>query len=147
MRGGILILFVAAVLVSRKASVSIFKYAFLYSATAAYTTRTYSWILVKLAYYLGVIIISISLMLITSDKKIFLLSKIGSRTMQIYFWHIPLRSLLASIGLQDAFGYNMVGKAGWIVFSALITIILSLKPFGFPTNFILKGVKKVEQRL
>lgn len=80
-------------------------------------------------------------MCIVPKKEIPILSHLGRSTMQIYFWHIPIRSILFVTGIHvAASSYGYIGKLFWEMMSMTITIALSLKIFSFPTTNILKGI-------
>ena len=58
------------------------------------------------------------------------------------FWHIPLRSLIFATGIQNLFSAKAQGKILWGLLSVLLTAILSTKPFRFPTEYIIKCMRK-----
>lgn len=115
---------------------------FLFGGTIPYPTMSVAWIGAKILYYIAIMVVSLSLLCIVPSRKIFGLTTIGGRTMQIYFWHIIIRSFIYATGLQNHICINMVGNIVWIMISVAITAILSLRIFSFPTSQIIKGVKK-----
>lgn len=140
--GGILLAYVMITIIGRNCSISVPKAAFLYGGTAVYPTRSVLWIAAKLIYYIAVIVVSTSLLCVVPSKKIWGLTTIGERTMQIYFWHIIIRSLVDVTGIQKHICINPIGHIVWAIFSIAITGVLSLSLFGFPTSWIIRSIKR-----
>lgn len=140
----IIVVYILITILSRNGSISILRVSFLFSGNTVYPTESVIWIAVKLSYYIAVIFISVALMCIVPTKKIFVLSTIGERTMQIYFWHIIARSFIYATGIQRVICNGFIGHIVWGIISVAIAIVFSLKCFSFPTDWIIKAVKKRE---
>lgn len=140
--GGALVVYILITVLGRKCKISVSKAVFLFGGTIPYPTMSVAWVGVKLIYYAAIIVVSLSLLCIVPSRKVFGLTTIGERTMQIYFWHIIVRSIIYAMGLQNYICINVVGHIIWIMISVAIAAILSLKIFSFPTSQIIKGVKK-----
>ena len=64
--------------------------------------------------------------------------------MPIYFWHIIIRSFVFYTGVQNYFYASFWGNIAWTIISVAMALILTLKPFEFPTRNILEGIKNRE---
>ena len=62
----------------------------------------------------------------------------GRRTLQVYFWHRIILYLFSYLGFAAFFKTSHLLQLAWLVIGALTAIILSLKPFGFPTDLVLR---------
>lgn len=140
--GGILITYILVTIFARDAHVDASKAAFLYGDASIYPSQSANWMIVKIVYYVTIIVISVSLLSIVPSNKIWGLTVIGRRTMQIYFWHIIVRSLVFATGIQEHICTNSAGLVIWIIISTGITSILSLDFFSFPTSWIIDSVRK-----
>lgn len=144
--GGLLITYVMTIICTRKMDYSIFSFSFLFGCQQAFVTNEYKWLIVKMGYYVGVCVISCSILVLIPHRKIPLLTYMGERTMQIYFWHIPVRSLVSITGVQQEICKDAGGLMLWTFISILVAVILSVDVFKFPTHFILRGVNNVNGR-
>lgn len=82
-----------------------------------------------------------SVISLTPNKRISLASKIGTRTLQIYFWHFPIFCVLSKIQFYEKtcmfFGMRL-GKAVFVLSAVICTVSCSLPLFSHPTDDILK---------
>lgn len=140
--GGILITYVLIILFVRNGYINISKDAFLYGGTSVYPSQSAIWMIAKIVYYAAAIIISLSLLSIVPSNKVWGLTVSGRRTMQIYFWHIIVRSLVFATGIQKHICINPTGLMIWIIISGGVAGILSLDIFSFPTTWIIRSVRK-----
>ncbi len=76
--------------------------------------------------------VCICLFNLVPDRQIPFITNAGQRTLQIYFWHRPIIYLMEYLKADQALKASAQGKLLWILFGIILTIILSLKPFGFP---------------
>ena len=98
---------------------------------------------VRLGCYALTAVIGLSFMLVVSQRDLGKLSVFGTRTMQVYFWHRPVVYVLVYLHLNDAvLSLGMAGKALWIALAAVLTLILSMSVFGFPTKHLQKWLQK-----
>ena len=82
----------------------------------------------------------ISLIIIVPDKQINPITKWGSRTLTVFFWHLPIYYLIERlIGIGRLFYLGHWGKVLFLLCAVLLTIILSQFPFfGAPLDQIKK---------
>lgn len=83
--------------------------------------------------YLLAAVVSLSLMVWIPDRKL-IVSRWGTRTLQVYFFHRPILTILMYAGTREwmisVFGPE-VWAVVWIVIAAALTCVLSLKPLGY----------------
>lgn len=102
------------------------------------TVRPLGWLFRSGCYVLSAVV-GLSVIAAASTKKLGYLTTIGSRTLQIYFWHIPIRNILYHIGWMDKLmTVGTVGKLLLILSAMGIAFILSAKPFAQPTSYLIK---------
>ena len=135
-------MYVLIIIFGKNWKMNISEAAFLYGGTGVYPTQSAIWMIVKMIYYVTVIVISMSVCSVVPSKKIRGLTFIGRRTMQIYFWHIIIRSVVSATGIPDHICVNPAGHIVWTLISIAVTGILSLGIFSFPTGWIISSVKK-----
>lgn len=77
------------------------------------------------------------------DVKIPLITKCGSRTLQVYFWHRTIVYMLTYYGYQAYLAKAFPGR--WELYLALtaipIVLVLCIKIFGVPLDMVLKGIR------
>lgn len=90
---------------------------------------------------------SASIICLIPDINIPYISKMGSRTLQIYFWHWPFALILKKIGLQAMLLETSHGKLLWLLIAIALTFLLSMGIFSFPTKQIaqLSKQKRIEK--
>ncbi|MBR0161120.1 MAG: hypothetical protein IJQ02_07570 [Oscillospiraceae bacterium] len=69
----------------------------------------------------------------------------GSRTLQVYFWHYYFLYVLIWFGVHTQICATFPGKLLWIVIAVALTLLLSLKPFGFLTDQVLRFPGKIKE--
>lgn len=84
------------------------------------------------------IIAGFCLMCIFPNKKLPFITKAGSRTLQVFFWHYPFIYFLTGIHADKLLSDSAPGKVIWLLISILLTLLLSTKFFAFPV----KGIQK-----
>ena len=62
----------------------------------------------------------------------------GGRTLQVYFWHRMVLYVLTYFGLPAHF-LSKPCQVVWLLFGALLALLLSFKPFGFVTDFVMRA--------
>ncbi len=83
------------------------------------------------------ILTGMALVVLVPRRKIPVISKFGRRTLQVYFWHWLLIAVLMEYGEEiGAFCATPFGKAAYMLAAIALTIILSLKVFGYPLSFM-----------
>lgn len=66
-----------------------------------------------------------------------LLTRIGSRSLQIYFLHQLFRNIIVHYGLLKYLS-SPSSKVVYVLLAILLTLILGTRPFGFPVTMIRK---------
>lgn len=84
------------------------------------------------------IIAGFCLMCIFPNKKLPFITKAGSRTLQVFFWHYPFIYFLTGIHADKLLADSAPGKVIWLLTSILLTLLLSTRIFAFPV----KGIQK-----
>ena len=69
----------------------------------------------------------------------------GSRTLQVYFWHYYFLYVLIWFGVHTQICATFPGKLLWIVIAVALALLLSLKPFGFLTDQVLRFPGKIKE--
>ena len=90
--------------------------------------------LVRLGCYGLTGVIGLAFMLIVPQRSLGKITDFGQRTMQVYFWHRPVLYVMVYLHLNDSvLSLGAAGKAIWIILAVILTLILSLSVFSFPT--------------
>lgn len=95
-------------------------------------------------YRLGCYVLSgvtgLACMLITPSRELGPITRFGQRTLQVYFWHNLIRTVILQAGLHEL--CLTLGRPGVILWSLVLptalTLLLCLKPFRFPTDQLLQ---------
>lgn len=84
---------------------------------------------------------------VSVNKKIPFITSAGSRTLQVYFWHRPVQYALVYFGYPQFLALHFPNhyELYYILTAAAVTVILSLKPFGAPLNYIVKNIAKYKK--
>ncbi len=96
-------------------------------------------ILIRMLCYIITFAASFSVLCIMPQKKIGIMTKIGSRTLQIYFWHRILLYVMVGVGILQMFNINIFGPILYIICAIALTFLCSLKIFSFPTANIMNA--------
>lgn len=79
---------------------------------------------------------------VTPSRRIPLVTLVGQRTLQIFFWHWPIVRLLnPTLGIGRTLTLTLWGKLLWIACAAALAMLLGAKCFSFPTQTILRLTK------
>ena len=88
-------------------------------------------------------LLSLALLAVMPQQRLGFLSDFGSRTVQVYFWHLPFVFAVHNI---DYYCFNSTlakepwGIVGCIAVAVGLALLLSLKPFAFPASVIRKAL-------
>lgn len=91
---------------------------------------------------------SFGVMALVPHKEMKIITRIGSRTIQIYYWHYIFRNFLFCTGLKKVFTYlNRFDLSGGFIIcwglSIIIMYVFSLEIFAFPLNIkFFKNIKE-----
>lgn len=86
-------------------------------------------------------ILGFAVLAIVPDKKVRFISEAGQKTLQVYFWHMPILYIVRSFGGYDRLCALCGKSVGGIVYILLITgltVFLTLSFFSHPTTELLK---------
>ena len=84
----------------------------------------------KTVTFLICIILMVAIAVLMPKKKIPLLSHIGTKTLQIYFWHTIFRNLLMRFNVN-----KIVNNYVWILLSLVTFLMCSIDIFKYPTEW------------
>ena len=93
--------------------------------------------LYRLLCYVVSLLTGFSVFMMIPGKPLGALTIWGSRTLQVFFWHRLFLYVLTGFGIHTALCASLVGKLAWIALAIALTILLSQKPFSFPTAQIM----------
>ena len=90
--------------------------------------------------------VGLSFLLIIPRRGLGLISTFGQRTMQVYFWHRPVIYVLTYLHINDSvMSLGIAGKVIWLILAVILTLILSLKLFGFPSKHLQQWLRKPKE--
>lgn len=92
---------------------------------------------IRLIVWVIAIIISLSIIILMPNRNLGYITKIGSRTLNVYFWHRPVCYLLCSLGLLPNLvelfgGLYYVAYVVYLLVAFAMTAFFSLKMFEHP---------------
>lgn len=97
--------------------------------------------IVRLACYIISAVLRISLILLTTSKKIKWISDFGKNTINVYFWHLNLFYIFKSfIDFNSIYSSFSFGFIVYTIATITVTVILSTKIFNFPVNILKKQI-------
>ena len=102
-----------------------------------------SGILYRYLSYIINIIIGISIICLIPNKKIPVITILGNKTLQVYFWHWPIVNILTFIGLNTILLTTITGKIIWLIIALILTFLLCLNVFEYPFKLITNLFNKV----
>lgn len=136
----VILVFAAVCLVFTK---QVYWFRTLVTAQNPYSAMPFRWQpvlgLARLVWYAVAVLLTLSVFSLVPDKNIPHLSAMGSQTLSIYFWHLPILYIICMVpAVQNAVSHNL---ALWTVFavllSAALVALLSHPIFAKPLNAIL----------
>lgn len=96
----------------------------------------------RVIHYLISIITSLACISLIPRVKLPVISKMGTRTLQIYFWHRIILHVFQEYGIIDELCSTREGKLVYLIIGVIMTFVLMSKIFSFPTDFIMRLTKK-----
>ena len=97
--------------------------------------------IVRLACYIISAVLGISLILLTTSKKIKWISDFGKNIINVYFWHLNLFYIFKSfIDFNSIYSSFSFGFIVYTIATITVTVILSTKIFNFPVNILKKQI-------
>ncbi len=100
--------------------------------------------LLRLGYYGMAFLVLFAVLSLVPNRRIPVLSRMGSRTLSVYFWHLMIVEIL----VHQKWLLEIVGKGGiqtivlMLVLSAIVTGLLATKPCMMPLNWLMKPKKR-----
>ncbi|MBP3414735.1 MAG: acyltransferase family protein [Clostridia bacterium] len=91
---------------------------------------------IRLGCYLLSALLCFAFLAITTNRKNFL-TGVGSRSLQVYFWHRPILYILSHFGLHNICA-TVPGMAIYLFIALALGLILSLKIISYPTDALRK---------
>lgn len=88
--------------------------------------------------YVLAVALVVSIVIIIPDKKLFVFSKVGTCTMQIYFWHWPIVFIIGTKLPVAEWCDNLYGQMLYILCAVIFALILALPIFKYPTKWFEK---------
>lgn len=127
------------------AAICIFKFDAVYMLRPLFTGRqpfnnrfgTWAFLYRGLA-YLITMIAGFGVMCLIPKSKMPVVTRLGGRTLQIYFWHYRVLTVILYFNVGELLCVSATGKLLWLLLAVVCTVFTGLKPFGFPTNQISK---------
>ena len=115
------------------------EYFYLVQGNSGYTNASAVWVLRDAVIMCIAVVYSISIIFVTPNRELGLLSYIGSKTMPIYVIHRFLRTFIASFGFYNLsiFQYNIPSVIAIIGTSTLVTAVCLIPILGKAINSIL----------
>ncbi len=100
--------------------------------------------LLRLGYYGMAFLVLFAVLSLVPKRRIPVLSKMGTRTLSVYFWHLMIVEVL----VHQKWLLEIVGKGGlqtivmMLVLSAIVTGLLATKPCMAPLNWLMHPKKR-----
>lgn len=113
------------------------------SGTFTASVRGVSWGEKSIAYIVTTIV-SIVFLLAVPTHPIKLVTKCGRSTLQVYFWHMIVRTVVFYFGWNKQLCKSTVGTIAYFLIIIMIDILLSLPIFRFPTEQLIDVYKGEE---
>lgn len=95
--------------------------------------------------YAVTVIAGLGVMCVIPKGKIPVVTIVGGRTLQIYFWHYLILNVFIGIQLGATLCVDPFGKLIWLILAVVCTLVTGTKPFGFPTNQIVNACRYVKE--
>lgn len=104
--------------------------------------RPIGWI-VRMGCYALTALVGMGVVLIMPTRKWGYLTTIGTRTLQIYFWHIPIRNILRYTGCLDKLmAMGTPGKLLLLLTAVCVVLFCSVKPLEQPTAYLVGAFRE-----
>lgn len=86
-----------------------------------------------------------ALICVTPSRRLPVVSAYGARTLEIYYWHGPVRNIFNYFGIYTLCATRS-GKLIWLACAVGTTLLTGTKPFSFPARQILRWSQPVESK-
>lgn len=104
---------------------------------------------VRMGCYALTLVISFALMILTPEKRIPLLNRMGRKSLQIYVLHIPIRNAVEKLMQVDYFlnhpQHSSINRLLYLAAACLLALILSADLFSAPFDWLKKKILKEQQ--
>ncbi len=105
--------------------------------------------LYRMVAYIITSIVGLAFLFMIPTRRLGFITRFGERSIQVYFWHYVVIHIFTGLHLQEKYFFNTTtGMVLWLLIGVLVTFILSLKVFKYPTCWLQpKYIKSAEDRL
>lgn len=91
------------------------------------------------------LLVGLALLCATPARRLPVISFYGTRTLEIYFWHKPVKYIFSCFGVTAAVCATRSGKLLWLGCALANTILTGTRPFSFPVRHIQQWTKPVRK--
>lgn len=86
-------------------------------------------------------VLCFGVILLMPSARIPLVSKWGTRTLQVYLWHYPALYFFVGVLYADRLCGSFAGNGIYVILAVFTACLLSLPAFGYPVNYVLNHLK------
>lgn len=97
--------------------------------------------LYRLGSYILALVVGGACICVMPKNKIPVISECGKKTLQVYFWHRAILYVFMELNVFGNLCGTVMGKVTYLLVAIALTFLLSMKPFSFPTEHIMKYSK------
>ena len=103
-------------------------------------------VLLRLGYYGMAFIVMFAVLSLIPKRRIPVLSKMGSRTLSVYFWHLMIVEIL----VHQKWLLEIVGRGGvqtiilLVILSTILTGLLATKPCMVPLDWLMRPMRRTQ---
>ena len=97
----------------------------------------YGWLYRLLCYVISSLL-CFAVICLVPNKKLGIITTYGSRTLQVYFWHLTFVFIVHTLPIVSFFSSLPWGALCDVLICFAIAVLLSQKPFAYPTKLIKK---------
>lgn len=94
----------------------------------------------RLFCYAITLVTGFAVLCVVPEGRIPVITTMGNRTLQIYFWHYIIQTLINGYG--NRLCVDRPGKILWLMTAVLLAFITGLRPFAFPTEPVLRAAQE-----
>lgn len=96
--------------------------------------------------YVISLVTGFGVMCLVPEMKLPVITHLGKRTMQIYFWHDIIIQILMRLPFYSNIYESSFGKFTWLLLGVICTFVTGLKLFGFPTDQIIRASRYAQDQ-
>lgn len=99
----------------------------------------------RLFCYIIAVILGMAIVVLIPDKPLAVVSVLGTRTLQIFFWHWPILFVLQEFLPVSKICSTLSGQMLYIFGAFVMTFVLALPVFGYPLNKVIGYRHKIKE--